>query len=93
MEAKKIFGGIDLSKDFPELGQSALFCVTEIHTLEDIDNLVQALKEVSLRFWIFWMTTISKRQLQPPATEKLHLPFCQRKICCTALIRSCAATK
>ena len=46
LEAKKIFGGIDLSKDFPELGQSALFCVTEIHTLEDIDNLVQALKEV-----------------------------------------------
>ena len=46
LEAKKIFGGIDLSKDFPELGQSALFCVTEIHTLEDINNLVQALKEV-----------------------------------------------
>jgi glycine dehydrogenase subunit 1 len=40
----KIVGGKDLSKDFPELGQSALFCVTEIHTSEDIDRLVQALK-------------------------------------------------
>ena len=29
---KKIFGGKNLSKEFPELGQSALYCVTEIHT-------------------------------------------------------------
>ncbi|WKN48497.1 aminomethyl-transferring glycine dehydrogenase subunit GcvPA [Nocardioides sp. Arc9.136] len=41
-----IFGGKDLSADFPWLGQSALFCVTEIHTADDIDHLVQALKEV-----------------------------------------------
>ena len=26
-----IFGGKDLSRDFPELGQSALYCVTEVH--------------------------------------------------------------
>ena len=45
--AKKIFGGKDLSKDFPNLGQSALYCVTEIHTLEDLDSLVSALKEVT----------------------------------------------
>ena len=45
--AKKIFGGKDLSKDFPHLGQSALYCVTEIHTLEDLDSLVSALKEVT----------------------------------------------
>ncbi|MDD2586526.1 MAG: aminomethyl-transferring glycine dehydrogenase subunit GcvPA [Syntrophomonadaceae bacterium] len=43
---KGIFGGKDLSKDFPELGQSALYCVTEIHTKDDIDNLVKALEEV-----------------------------------------------
>lgn len=43
---KNIFGGKDLSSDFPELGQSALYCVTEIHTLEDIDSLVDALSEV-----------------------------------------------
>jgi len=45
--AKKIFGGKDLSEDFPNLGQSALYCVTEIHTLEDLDSLVSALKEVT----------------------------------------------
>jgi glycine dehydrogenase subunit 1 len=45
--SKKIFGGKDLSSDFPHLGQSALYCVTEIHTLEDLDSLVSALKEVT----------------------------------------------
>lgn len=39
----KILGGKDLSGDFPELGQSALYCVTEIHTKEDIDKLAYAL--------------------------------------------------
>ncbi|WP_338028337.1 aminomethyl-transferring glycine dehydrogenase subunit GcvPA [Crassaminicella indica] len=42
---KNIFGGKDLSKDFPELGESALYCVTEVHTKEDIDRLVAALEE------------------------------------------------
>lgn len=42
----KILGGKDLSIDFPEMGQSALYCVTEIHTKEDIDKLVYALKGV-----------------------------------------------
>lgn len=41
-----IFGGKDLSKEFPEFGQSALYCVTEIHTKDDIDRLVSALKEI-----------------------------------------------
>lgn len=41
-----IFGGKDLSRDFPELGASALFCVTEIHTLADIDRLANAIKKV-----------------------------------------------
>lgn len=43
---KKIFGGKDLSQEFPEFGQSALFCVTEVHTKEDIDHLVQSIKEI-----------------------------------------------
>lgn len=43
---KKIFGGKALSKDFPELGQSALYCVTEVHRLKDIERLVAAVKEV-----------------------------------------------
>jgi glycine dehydrogenase subunit 1 len=40
-----IFGGKDLSGEFPELGQSALYCVTEIHTQTDIDRLTEALRE------------------------------------------------
>lgn len=43
---KGIFGGKDLSEDFAGLGQSALYCVTEVHTKEDIDTLVLALKEI-----------------------------------------------
>ena len=43
---KGIFGGKDLSEGFPELGQSALYCVTEIHTKEDIDKLAGALQEI-----------------------------------------------
>jgi glycine dehydrogenase subunit 1 len=43
---REIFGGVDLSDDFPALGQSAIFCVTEVHTKADIDRLVSALKEV-----------------------------------------------
>ncbi len=45
LKEKGIFGGKDLSKDFPQLGQSALYCVTEIHTKSDIDQLINALKE------------------------------------------------
>jgi glycine dehydrogenase subunit 1 len=42
----KIFGGKDLSKELPELGQSALYCVTETKTAADIGRLVDALEEV-----------------------------------------------
>lgn len=41
-----IFGGKDLSRDFPELGQSALYCVTEVHTQADLDRLAACLAEV-----------------------------------------------
>ena len=41
-----IFGGKDLSSEFPALGESALYCVTEVHTQADIDRLVAALEEV-----------------------------------------------
>ena len=44
--ARDIFGGKDLTAEFPELGNSALYCVTEVHTKDDIDRLVHALKEV-----------------------------------------------
>lgn len=42
----RIQGGKDISKAFPELGDTALYCVTEIHTKEDIDKLVAALEEI-----------------------------------------------
>lgn len=41
-----IFGGKNLSHEFPEFGQSALYCVTEIHTRADVDRLVDAVREV-----------------------------------------------
>lgn len=45
LRGKGIFGGKDLSADFPDLGQAALYCVTEVHGAEDIDALVGALEE------------------------------------------------
>ncbi|MCK4556561.1 MAG: aminomethyl-transferring glycine dehydrogenase subunit GcvPA [Candidatus Aminicenantes bacterium] len=42
---RNIFGGFDLSSEFPELENCVLFCVTEIHARDDIDSLVHALKE------------------------------------------------
>ena len=44
--ARGIFGGKDLTKEFPELGNSVLYCVTEVHTKDDMDRLVNALKEI-----------------------------------------------
>jgi glycine dehydrogenase subunit 1 len=41
-----IYGGKDVSGEFPQLGQSALYCVTEVHTGADIERLVAALGEV-----------------------------------------------
>ncbi len=43
---RNIFGGYDLSGKFPGFTNHAEYCVTEIHTKEDIDRLAQALSEV-----------------------------------------------
>jgi glycine dehydrogenase subunit 1 len=43
---RHIFGGLDLSVDFPRLGQSALFCVTEMTGKEEVDKLVASLREI-----------------------------------------------
>jgi glycine dehydrogenase subunit 1 len=43
----KIFGGKDVSREFPELGESALYCLTEVRTKADIDHLVDALAEIT----------------------------------------------
>jgi glycine dehydrogenase subunit 1 len=41
----RIFGGKDLSAEFPERGQSALYCVTEVHGKADIDRLGDAVAD------------------------------------------------
>ena len=46
LKEKGIFGGKDISKEYPELGQSSLYCITETHRKEDIDKLVEGIKEV-----------------------------------------------
>ena len=46
LRARGIFGGHDLSGEFPDLGQSALYALTEVHTQADIDRLVAAIEEV-----------------------------------------------
>jgi len=43
---KGIFGGKDISGEFPDLGSCALICVTEIHTKDDIDSLVDSLNDI-----------------------------------------------
>jgi glycine dehydrogenase subunit 1 len=44
--AKKIIGGKSLTKDFPELGETGLFCLTERHTREDLEALAAVIKGI-----------------------------------------------
>lgn len=46
LRQRGIFGGHSLARAFPELGQSALYCVTEIHKKADIDRLTSALRNI-----------------------------------------------
>ena len=46
LRGRGIFGGKDISEEDNALGQSALYCVTEIHTAADIRTLANTLKEV-----------------------------------------------
>ncbi len=41
-----IQGGKSLRAEFPELGETALLCTTELHSREDIDRLASALNEL-----------------------------------------------
>lgn len=43
---KGIFGGKDLSSEFPSMANCALYCVTETHSKADIDKLASALSEI-----------------------------------------------
>jgi glycine dehydrogenase subunit 1 len=46
LNARGVIGGYDLSASYPELGNAALFCVTEARTRDDIEMLITALDEV-----------------------------------------------
>jgi glycine dehydrogenase subunit 1 len=46
LRAKGIFGGKDISGEGLGVGQSALYCVTEVHTAADIQRLAETMKEV-----------------------------------------------
>lgn len=46
LQKKNLHGGIVLTKEFPELGEAMLFCVTELHTKETIDELVNAVRGI-----------------------------------------------
>ncbi|UCH32801.1 MAG: aminomethyl-transferring glycine dehydrogenase subunit GcvPA [Candidatus Bathyarchaeota archaeon] len=43
-----LHGGKNISKEFPELGEAALYCVTETISKSDIDALVNAFTEILL---------------------------------------------
>ena len=43
--AGRLQGGKPLVDEFPELGEAALYCVTEMHSKRDIDRLVSAIGE------------------------------------------------
>jgi glycine dehydrogenase subunit 1 len=40
---ENIFGGKDITKEFTELENCAVYCITEIHSKEDIDRLAKTL--------------------------------------------------
>ena len=42
----RLQGGKSIVGEFPSLGETALFCVTESHTKEDIDLLANTLEEI-----------------------------------------------
>ncbi|MEX2724963.1 MAG: aminomethyl-transferring glycine dehydrogenase subunit GcvPA [Candidatus Freyarchaeota archaeon] len=42
-----VHGGKIIKNEFPELGEASLYCVTEIHSIEDMEKLLEALTEIS----------------------------------------------
>jgi glycine dehydrogenase subunit 1 len=41
----QVHGGKDVSEEFPGLGETALYCVTETHSKEEIDHLASVLEQ------------------------------------------------
>ena len=46
LKKKKILAGLGLIKDYPQLRHCALINVTEMHKREEIDQLVDAFREI-----------------------------------------------
>lgn len=44
LKSNRIQAGIPLDNQFPDLGETSLFCVTEVHSKKHIDQLVSVLK-------------------------------------------------
>lgn len=47
--AYDVLGGKDVSREFPQFGQSALYSVTEVHLKEDLDKLISSLSRICAR--------------------------------------------
>jgi glycine dehydrogenase subunit 1 len=60
IEAQGINAGIDLSSDYPELGNTLLTCATESRTMDEIENFATHLERI-----------MSRRSLDPPCAEKV----------------------
>ncbi|NIN69383.1 MAG: aminomethyl-transferring glycine dehydrogenase subunit GcvPA [Anaerolineae bacterium] len=43
---KGIIGGYELGRDYPQLGDCLLLCATEMNTRDEIDRLIQVLREI-----------------------------------------------
>ncbi|MDH5450218.1 MAG: aminomethyl-transferring glycine dehydrogenase subunit GcvPA [Candidatus Bathyarchaeota archaeon] len=43
---RRIHGGKKIVEEFPELGETALYCTTEVHSKDDIDFLSNALEKI-----------------------------------------------
>ena len=47
---RNIFGGLDLTAQSADLKNCSLYCITEMHSMEDIDKLVENLQEILTKF-------------------------------------------
>ncbi|MDD5414929.1 MAG: hypothetical protein PHH96_08920, partial [Smithellaceae bacterium] len=45
LQAEGIIGGYELSKDYPELADTLLFCATEMLSKDDMDRVVEIIKQ------------------------------------------------
>jgi len=61
LEAQGILAGVNLTADYPELGECLLVCATETRTAGDIEKYVLQLERI-----------ISKRRLDPPCATKAN---------------------